>query len=463
MAALSSDVIAEPNSKYSAILKFTLTVHEYLKGTGPTSVTAVWVDGSSYATRSGAEAAKAVILASRDTQWDNREAVFFLYGGPTTYFGTELASLLQATDHLFVGFGDPQLSDDHYSLHSEWNRKWLPAASSGGGSATSDTTQYLLDVPALSGGTSGASAGSTTTPTITLANLKTRIQEVTTEYNGGDGSAAYKECVEEKYAFKRMVRHSQMEGDDYLLNAHIHHLNHALTSGQPANTALFERNWFGSYPDKKAKTWFEGGDAALFSVSQGDTTQNDIDGDGVITAGVDQVRYMEYFRVTRPLPAGVYRPTRKEVWAGAEPCNDVLSFDMTVTVTAPTGTLHEAFFDPVTIGAGVGADATNGVLKPAGFSVGGTSTAITGLKWENGAVVLTLSPYAALTGQTLDVIALNGSVSLTLSVSSATADATAGTLTWSRSAQPWQNGDRLMLRIRGNTAATPTPTPSHGG
>ena len=155
MASLSSDVIAEPNGEYSAMLKFTLTVHEYLKGTGPTSVKAVWVDGSSYATRSGAEAAKSAILASRDTQWDNREAVFFLYGGPTTYFGTELASLLQATDHLFIGFGDPQLSDDHYSLHSEWNRKWLPAASSGGGSATSDTTQYLLDVPALSGGTSG--------------------------------------------------------------------------------------------------------------------------------------------------------------------------------------------------------------------------------------------------------------------------------------------------------------------
>ena len=147
----------------------------------------------------------------------------------------------------------------------------------------------------------------------------------------------------------------------------IINLDHALASGQPANRLLFKRNWFGSYPDKKAKTWFEGGDAALFSVSQGDTTQVDLDGDGVITAGVDDIRYMEYFRVTRPLPAGVYRPTRKEVWATHLACNFVLSFDMTVTVTSPAGTVHEAFFDPVAIGAGVGADATKRRAEAHGF------------------------------------------------------------------------------------------------
>ena len=443
MASLASDVIDRGNSTYGTVLFFTLNVHEYLKGTGPTSIMAVWVDGDSYRydTRAEADVRKAEILASRDSQWDAREAVVFLYDGPTG-FEAAVTELLQRADHFFLGFGHQYFSDDQYSIHSERNRVWLPAASAGGASGTSsnNATEYLLDVSAASGGASGASA----TPTITLGNLKTRIQEVTAEYNGGDGSAAYKECVEDKYAHKRMARHFP----DYYTTAD-NHLNHALTSGQPANRLLFERNWFGSYPDKKARTWFEGGDAALFNVLQGDTTQNDLDGDGVITAGVDEVRYMEYFRVTRPLPAGVYRPTRKEVWAWAEPCNFVLSFDMTVTVTAPAGTVHEAFFDPVTIGTGVGADGTNGVLKPTGFSVGGTSTSITGLKWENGTVVLTLSPYAALTGRTLDVIALNGAVSLSLAVSSATADTTAGTLTWTRSAQPWQNGDKLMLRISG--------------
>ena len=73
-------------------------------------------------------------------------------------------------------------------------------------------------MPAASESGAGASASSTATPTITLGALKTRIREVTAEYNGGDGSAAYKECVEDKYEFKRLVRQSQMEGDDYLLN-----------------------------------------------------------------------------------------------------------------------------------------------------------------------------------------------------------------------------------------------------
>ena len=52
----------------------------------------------------------------------------------------------------------------------------------------------------------------------------------------------------------------------------------------------------------------------------------------------------------------------------------------------PQGTLHEAFFDPVTIGTGVGADSSNGVIKPAGFTVDGTSTSITGLKYDDGSV-----------------------------------------------------------------------------
>ena len=62
-------------------------------------------------------------------------------------------------------------------------------------------------------------------------------------------------------------------------------------------------------------------------------------------------------------------------------------------MTAPAGTLHEAFFDPpAAIGTAVGADATNGVLKPTAFTVGETATQITNLKWENNQAVLTFSP-----------------------------------------------------------------------
>ena len=505
MASLASDVVAEPDSEYSAILKFTLTVHEYLKGAGGTSIVAVWVDGSSYDTRAKAEARKAVVLAERDTQWDSREAVIFLYKGVPTGYGTAVTELLQCGVRT-ISFSDSETPTHRMTATactSERNRDWLPAASVGGasggsasdddreylldvpaasgGSASDDDREYLLDVPAASGGSASdddreylldvpaASGGSasdddreylldvpaasegaseaSTTPTITLGALKTRIQEVTAEYNGGDGSAAYKTCVEEKYASKRMIHYFQTVKGIYAYGEWA--LASTLTSGQPANTVAHQRENYGIYPSKKARTWFTGPNAALFSVVQGAAAPYDLDNDGTFTAGVDALTFTETFLTVRPLPAGTYQIDRMEEFGRYIVCDYAVKTDWTVTVTAPAGTVHEAFFDPVTIGTGVGADATNGVLKPAGFSVGGTSTSITGLKWENGAVVLTLSPYAALTGQALDVIALNGSVSLTLPVSSATADATAGTLTWSRPAQPWQSGDKLMLRIRG--------------
>ena len=101
----------------------------------------------------------------------------------------------------------------------------------------------------------------------------------------------------------------------------------------------------------------------------------------------------------------------------------------------------------MTLGSGVGADSSNGVPNPTAFSVDGTSTSITGLKWESGSVVLSLSPYSSLSGHKLDFIELDGSVGLSLEVSSATEDTVAGTLTWPAATQPWHNGDMLMLRI----------------
>ena len=76
--------------------------------------------------------------------------------------------------------------------------------------------------------------------------------------------------------------------------------------------------------------------------------------------------------------------------------------------------MHEAFFDPVSIGSGVGADASNGVLALTAFTVGSTNTSLQSLKWESGSATLTLSALASLSGHTLDFIALDGTVALTL-------------------------------------------------
>ena len=137
-----------------------------------------------------------------------------------------------------------------------------------------------------------------------------------------------------------------------------------------------------------------------------------------------------------------------------KPCNHRSAHDgpgysvWDVTVTAPAGTLHEAFFDPVTVGTAVKADGSNGVLKPTSFTVGSTSTELTSLEWASNQVVLTLGTHVSLSGQVLDFIALDGSVSLSLSATDATLDSTAGTYSWPMTTEPWESGDKLMLRIR---------------
>ena len=147
------------------------------------------------------------------------------------------------------------------------------------------------------------------------------------------------------------------------------------------------------------------------------------------------------------------------MWSGFIPCNYVLSFEWTVTVTAPDDTLHEAFFDPVTDGSAVAADGSNGVLKPATFTdANGASATIERIAWEAGAgesgtVKLKLSPHSGIAGHIVDFIALYGSAPLSLIAAAATVDAAADTLSWSMSSRPWEDGDKLMLRIREGTPA----------
>ena len=80
------------------------------------------------------------------------------------------------------------------------------------------------------------------------------------------------------------------------------------------------------------------------------------------------IYFKETFTTARPLPGGEYSINRREVWSPFLLCDYVLDNDWTITVTAPGGTLHEMFFDPVAVGTAVAADATNGVLKPRAFT-----------------------------------------------------------------------------------------------
>ena len=100
------------------------------------------------------------------------------------------------------------------------------------------------------------------------------------------------------------------------------------------------------------------------------------------------------------------------------------------------------------------ANSANGVLKPAEFTdANGAAATIERIAWEagtgeSGTVQLKLSPHNGIAGHTVDFIALDGSVPLSLKVADATVDSANDTLSWTVASQPWNDGDKLMLRIR---------------
>ena len=447
MTSYSSGVFVDAKGKFLSTLTFNLEVSEYLKGSGATNIVALWVDGTRYDTIAEANVAEARNLANRDDQWDDRAAIIFLYDGASG-LGTSLDAQFQLADHYLLAAGHRYFDDDRYSLHSTRNKIWLPAASGAG--STGDAQEFLLDVPPPTG----------TAPTITLGDLKSRIAGVTAEFDGGDGSEAYETCVEETYEIEQVIRYFREEEDTDAYDKSPQ--DSSLASGQPADTVLHQRQNGGAYPDTKAKTWLEGRDADLFTVVQGETTDVDVDGDGSFTAESDGIEFTETFATARPLPSGEYEINRREVWPRYLVCNFVLDNEWTITAIAPEGTLHEAFFDPVTDGTAVAADDANGVLKPATFTgADGASATIERIEWESGTVKLEVSPHTVVAGHAVDFIELDGSVSLSLHADDATVDAANDTLSWSVASQPWEDGDELMVRVRRSTPASETaPVPT---
>ena len=411
-------------------LEYRFQALEYLKGSGGGELVAVVYDPRPLATSQSATTNANALVAERDTQWDGREAIVFLEEGVRQRDRYVLGSA-------FTGDYNP-LYKDVYTIASIHSKNWLPAASAGGSRNSDGNNQaFLLDVPG-----SGADGESTrsvrtggTTPTITKADLKVRLAKIEAEIANGGGSQAYRDCVYEKYTWEREVR-SQKEarGGDYF----YHRFDEALASGLPTETLVYTSLFAGYMVEAYGQTpptsnWGEyrlvGDDEDLF-----------------------HPRWPGVAVTARPLPADEYRfyyafRSPRYVICDAHPEEELKRFEIFVTVTAPAGAVHEALFDPAAIGTAVGADAANGVVEPAGFTVGGTATTVQALKWESGVVTMELSAAASLSGYDMDVIELDGSTSLTLSVADATSNA-GGTLTWDVANQPWHDGDQLMLRLR---------------
>ena len=433
LATTTSEVVTTTTEEWSDYyyvgLKFHLTVSEYLKGRGASSITALTIQGGYYDTRREAEDAKPGIADNRVSTWDDREAIIFINSDhPYDAFRTAV----QGANDYFLTIGG--LYRDRYSLQDRHSKLWLPSAET---SETGDDQEFLLAVPE-----SGKD-----TPTIAIRELKRRIAAVDAEMNAGDGSEAYRNCVSYKYRVERVEQHAQSEGRKLWVRAGLD--THSVVSGSSAGTVIFESELLGIYPDTKMRTTLEGRDAGLFKTVDGPADPWDWNRDGVLTDGIDSIRYTQTLRPMRPIPAGEYKFNVKDLEPNLIPCNAFLINEWTVTAVAPDGVLHELFFDPVTIASAVAADTANGVLKPASFTDAiGATTTIERIAWEAGTVSIELSPHTGVAGHAVDFIALDGSVSLSLDVADATVDTANNTQSWPVASQPWRSGDKLMLRIR---------------
>ena len=446
------------DDQFTNILKFNLTVHEYLNGSGGNTITAVWGSSRPHDSREAAMEVTTGLVAQRDTTFDDRESVIFLENETWDLF-----SKATGENVYFLNYKDELALDDGFSLFSKSNKLWLPLASpgmdtSGGGGSTS--AEYLLALPTDMAPAVLPQVSETSTPailpqtassapTISLTDLKAKIATINAELAVGNSTAAYRECVGIKYGYERMVAWGNSVGRDLSFRSPIRTPMQSIASGAPSGSAIYSDDMVGRYPDKRTSTWLEGGDSALFEVVYGPNRSYDLDNDGQILAGEDGIEYLQTLQTVRPLPAGEYTFDLKDLSYVVAECNHVITTPVTVTVTEVPDAVHEALFDPVTDGTAVAADSSNGQLEPATFTdANGASATIQRVEWASDTVKVKVSPHTGLAGQVMDFIELDGSVSLSLNVDDATVDDANNTLSWSVAEQPWHDGDKLMVRIR---------------
>ena len=245
-------------------------------------------------------------------------------------------------------------------------------------------------------------------------------------------------------------REQQYRTEKYGTFAYQHQLD-AIRSGQPAGVVVWTASGLAFDENRIGRHWFSGPDAAAFGFSATDFQ----------TRGTSTEEFVLHTRnlvTARPLPAGEYRFGYNAVPPWIAMCGKftdkpVELREMFLSVTSGPRIVYEAFFDPIDIADAVGADSSNGVLKPSAFALNTTTTTISSLKWENGAVTMTLNPTASLADYAIDFIDVTGTTTLSLTPENASTTA----LTWNVPDKPWSDGDLLMLRIHKPISNDATP------
>ncbi|MDE0342396.1 MAG: hypothetical protein OXK82_04365, partial [Deltaproteobacteria bacterium] len=325
---------------------------EYLKGSGPDEFTVAIEDPNE----------------ERDDTWDNQEALLFLNTvaepGATEPGGSDSVAAQNADSPAgaYAFASSYGLNNDVYTIESV-NPVWLPAASApqaDGASSGSggDGAPAVANFPTEWDRDTGQP-----TDFMTLPEIKKTISWVK-----GDGTQEYDYCVGQ--AINYLVWDRDWEAFYGAPMTPGHH-EAEITSGRGAGIIIDEGSEFSS--SQYHRFWLTGEDAELFQAIHADDDKDPSTG------------YRETVVTARPLPAGQYGFSDHGVLPWYEPCdfNGEGQLDWTVTAVAPAGALHEAFFDPVAIGQGVGANATNGVLKPMAITAQGYAATVKSLVWQD--------------------------------------------------------------------------------
>ena len=411
---------------YRPFVEFTFNVLEVLKGTVTSPVivelavydhpiSLYWISPFFDSAAEAEANATSWIARDYDSKWDDREAILFLW--TIDKARSDLMGRPSEVGYVFVGstvHAATSVSKDGFSIRSKENKVWLPATQASdipGGQPSG----FYLDEP----------SGTEATPSKTLAGMKSTI--ATTEEMVDSAIPGYRECLlsKERYERQHSATTTQLRKET------------SIPSAQPAGTIVFDHGVGGA--TEYVRYLLSGQDSSKFTTELVDDDDVPVNGHANVVKQAQPLLKGEYtLHITAQLdsmrPCG-FEPSEHTVW--------------TISAVPPEGTVHELFFDPVTVGATVRADASNGILEPASFTdANGSSAAIGSISYESSTVEIEVTPDDALDGHILDIIELDGTVSLSLDVSDATLDSANDTLSWAVSSQPWEDGDMLMVRIR---------------
>ena len=425
LSAAVAHIKTDEGTLYSPGVSYRFNVLEYLKGDEGDQIEAIAYAYSYFDNENQArKAAEAILPDVHDKRWELVQSIIFLHEDTVDGNG-----LLSSHQHQFVIAGTGISPVANFHIDNEYNKVWLPAAwGDTPESDIGDGIEFLLDDPDYYD-------DKLEIPTITLENLREFIEDYQEEHDAGvseHGKKVYKACLVKKYNDMRFDEQREYKRHDI----------EGVPSGLPSGTQILtEENW-GRTPTKKTLhlvDHIEGDDAELFSVDP------------------------FYFHTVRPIPQGTYRFYR---WGYGEAPNDRVrhacgadilsekartSIEFFIHVVAPDDTIHEAFFDPVSLESGVGATVAEGSIVPSEFAQGSQgSININRVLWDDSKVEIVLSDEADLDGHHIDFIALDGSTLLRLDFDDASLTAASDdthSLSWGVCKQPWEKEDQLMIRI----------------